>query len=460
MIIREDKKFVVYKKVLKESGIVLYVGEGTRERAYEPYRSNTEFNKLVDLNLVETIIVEENLTKGQAQTGESILIDKYGLDNLYNVQNGKSSITEGDIEDNNPVIDLLKCAIDITFNRYNAEDIITPNHIISEIVDSIFYTPNFDPYTATYLNPISRLGEFYKYITDELGVETVKNKFTMINDNIDKAAMFYLVGNSNGAKMQDVKIINEDFGDFNTANKYDVIIMNPPFINKGEKFIIKCIDMLKPNGYLGCVMSPFWRSVTTTLGKKAYYKMLQKGGFHMIHMYSKEETSDLFGRDIGLVDTFVWQKGAEINNTKIINQQGDEYQVDLKKYPQAPPVLPSYIYDKYFDQVNGIKWYRFPANGGNTKKYPLVNTFTDCITNKEFKCCDKTIEKSKGKKVIIDMNIKKYYIDNVVNDKLMFFFNNDKERDTIVNALDFVIDNRDLFRDKQNAWIPGIKINE
>ena len=269
-------------------------------------------------------------------------------------------------------------------------------------------------------------------------------------------------------EFQDVKIINENFNQFETDERYDVIIMNPPFVHYGEKFIIKCMHLLKPNGYLGCVMSPTWRSITTKLGNKAYHKMLQSGGFHMIHMYSAKDTTELFGRNIGQVDTFVWQKGVEINNTKIINQNGDEYHTDLSKYPQAPPVLPSYIYDKYFDQENGLKWYRFGHT--NDKSYgPSDNISIDCITGKEFKCNDANIKKTQGKKIFIDALLSNYHIDDVgdvvCNDNRMFFFDTDKEKHSITDALDFIIDNdyKNLFVTslgrKFHAFIPGIRVS-
>ena len=60
MTIREDNNFVVYEKVLKNLGTVLYVGEGTPSRANEPHRSNDEFNKLVDAGNT-VMVIEHNL---------------------------------------------------------------------------------------------------------------------------------------------------------------------------------------------------------------------------------------------------------------------------------------------------------------------------------------------------------------------------------------------------------------
>lgn len=120
-----------------------------------------------------------------------------------------------------------------------------------------------------------------------------------------------------------------------------------------------------------------------------------------------------------------------------------------------------------------LKWYRFThprdrAYGSADKAYGSAdNTFVDVITGKEFRCNDATIIKTKGKKVIIDHLLSKYFIDNigdvVVNDRYMLFFDTDQQRDKIVAALQWILDNdyNDLFitlvGGVNNLYIPGIR---
>jgi len=110
--------------------------------------------------------------------------------------------------------------------------------------------------------------------------------------------------------MTDILMFNQDLNTIETNKLYDVIIMNPPFVGVGEKFIQKCMELLKPGGYLGCVMSPTWRSVVLPKNqhKKTYSRMVREGEFIMIHMYSPSDTTKAFGKNIGQVDTFVWRK--------------------------------------------------------------------------------------------------------------------------------------------------------
>ena len=277
--------------------------------------------------------------------------------------------------------------------------------------------------------------------------------------------------------MHNIKIINDDFNNFNTNEKYDVILMNPPFVKFGVKFIEKCMNMLNDKGFLGVVIHPNWRSVSTTKkydksinkcqDKKLYTKMLNQGAFHFIHMYSIENTTELFKQAIGQVDTFVWQKGVSIDNTKIINSRNEEYTCNLNNYSQTPPVLPTYIYDKYFDQTNGIKWNRF-TNPKNLS-YRITNIkFTDKTNNKEYTCNQINVDKTKGKKIYVNMNFSKYIIDDIgddiVNDKTVFYFNTTIERNSIIKTLNFIIDNKlqDVFTSQcgsfKSAMISGIKI--
>jgi len=473
---KEKSNFVVYEKVLRSLDQTVYVGMGSLERANRKNYDNEELQKLFNDGLIETKIVHENLTEGEAKRIEALLIAKHGIDHLYNETIGTKGY-EDDKLDEDDVKTIYKTGIDqlievvkMSSIDFTIKDRATPVAIGNEIIDTILNSRGFSVDGKKILNPNSRSGELFKQISDRVGIDAIKNNFTMIESDIAKIQVFLSNGNMNGAKMQDIIFVNEDFDKWETTERYDVIIMNPPFVGVGEKFIKKCMALLKDKGFLGCVMSPTWRSVSSRSGNqrsKTYTKMLEEGGFHYIHMYSSDDTTKAFNKAIGQVDTFVWQKGVKIDNTKIINLNGDEFYYDLNNYPQTPPVLPSYIYDKLFDQVNGLKWDVW-TNPRNKTYGPADIEFVDALSNKDCMCNSTTVEKTKGKKVMADEEFSRYYTDNIGNEisasHYTFYFNTDDERDVIIKLINNLIDNNltYLFKNRSSkihTFIPGIRIN-
>ncbi len=471
--IPEEKIYYHYIWYWIHSGITCYHGHGKGGRINAIHDKQEKMQKLKNQGIIATKSIKENLTKGEAQSLEASGIKEdiaKGI-KLFNKQSGNSKIFIKSKSNKVSTDEQLRLFYQNIIKNNIVEEKVTPTPIINEIINVITSSSGFTiDENFSIFNPKSRFGEWVRPLCDKLGTDIIKgngNTLTM-NDTKLNMSVFFCTDYSKGINMNDVLVINEDFDKWNTTEKYYVILMNPPFIKFGEKFILKCMNLLKDGGYLGCVMSPTWRSIVTDKGqhKKAYTKMVKQGGFHYIHMYNTNDTSNLFKQNIGQVDTFVWQKGVKINNTTIINQRGDKYQVNLNKYPQAPPVLPSYIYDKYFDQINGIKWYRFTHP--NDKSYgPSNNVFISCIDKKEFKCNDTNIKNSMGKKIIVDQRLNSMFVDKkgdiISNQEFIFFFNINKKRSFIIKNISFMMQNKDLFMitsSIQSASIPGIKINE
>jgi len=148
--------------------------------------------------------------------------------------------------------------------------------------------------------------------------------------------------------------------------------------------------------------------------------------------------------------------------TKITNTNSDVYYYDLTDYKQTVPVLPKQLYDSWFDQSSGLKWVTVPAKGGATIP------FYDVLGNvkKVRYTTTNIIKRTKGKKVLVDHNFNDYYVDDVgdviSNNHYIFFYDDNKERDCIINTLQFLIDNnlRDLFKNRGgfvNTYIPAIR---
>jgi uncharacterized membrane protein len=93
----------------------------------------------------------------------------------------------------------------------------------------------------------------------------------------------------------------------------------------------------------------------------------------------------------------------------------------------------------------------------------------DKVLNKKVYCNKTTVERTKGKKVMVDENFSKYYIDNIGNEisasHHTFYFNTDDEMDVIIKLINNLIDNNltYLFKNRSSmihTFIPGIRIND
>lgn len=485
---RERKDYVVYEYFFRYMpNIIVYVGSGDKNRPYDK-RTDDIFNQLISLDHVGVRIIKKNLTKGESLMIETLKIAEYkerGMacfnKNIGTTGYEDASIGKENLNNNSDVEILIDMATKST-HEYSISDNTTPNIISNEIINTILNSSNFSIENKSIFNPCCRTGEFYHQLINKVGND-VNFSFAMLDKDRAKLLAFNLKniskpiiympksGYISGERMNCITLYYEDFNIFKTSEKYDIIILNPPFIRFGEKFIKKCITLLKDGGFLGVVMSPTWRSISSKSGNqmnKTYTKMLKEGGFHYIHMYSADDTTKAFNKSIGQVDTFVWQKGVKINNTRIVNVNGDEFYYDLANYPQTPPVLPSYVYDKLFDQVGGLKWDVWTHPRDNAYG-PVDIEFMDKLHNRKCYCNSTTVEKTKGKKIMVDENFSKYFIDNIGNEisasHYTFYYNTDNEKDAIVKTIKYLIDNNItyLFKNRSSkihTFIPGIKIND
>jgi len=460
--IPEDKNHYVYIWFYILTKVPVYVGEGSGGRVTGRHFDDLE--KLRNEGLVDFQIVADKLTKGQAETLETELLNSFKDLPLLNKQGGKSSSVIDIYEPKQSIEDNITSVIEGAIHTGYSKDQPTPSPIIHELINSVAHSPNFDPKGKDYINLNCRFGEFYTPLHDKIGADNIKNRMTMV----DKTAnLVVFLGSRNlpeDVKMNEVICINHSFADWSTENRYDVAIMNPPFNKFGEPFIIKSAGLLNNNGYLAVVMSQYWRSIGRDPKKaltKTYNILRMNGGFHMIHMYSAKDTTEMFKRSIGQVDTFVWQKGAKINNTKVINGRGDEYFCDLNNYPQAPPVLPPYIYNQYFDQTSNLRWL---WNTHLTDSNTIIDVeFEDIITGKTMMCNQRNVELTKVPKIMFDTKLNQLIIDEkgeyISNGYRFYPITNNEDKNSVIRSLTFIMDNgyKDLFMNKDNVYIPNIK---
>ncbi len=96
-------KFYVYELIDPDSGEVFYVGKGWGNRVYshlkkaikgDPSEKADKIRKILQKGQKpELNIVDSGMTEEEAYDLEGKLIDKYGIDNLTNVQRGQQQIT-------------------------------------------------------------------------------------------------------------------------------------------------------------------------------------------------------------------------------------------------------------------------------------------------------------------------------------------------------------------------------
>ena len=103
----------------------------------------------------------------------------------------------------------------------------TPNHLISKMVSKIQ-----NKEAKTYLDPSAGKGDIINYLKD-----TYKYQIDQVDAiEIDETLQATLKGKG-------IHVIDSDFLQFAGADKYDVIIANPPF-DDGDKHLLKAIDIM------------------------------------------------------------------------------------------------------------------------------------------------------------------------------------------------------------------------
>ena len=113
-----------------------------------------------------------------------------------------------------------------------------------------------------------------------------------------------------------LNIIYEDFLKYNFKdNKYDLIIMNPPFTYTAE-FINKCYELLNDNGYMICLCQNNTLKLTKNI--QLLNKLNENGLFISLRKYTDEH---LFkNASIGVI-IFTYQKHINKDNKQLTNKK-------------------------------------------------------------------------------------------------------------------------------------------
>ena len=179
--------------------------------------------------------------------------------------------------------------------------------------------------------------------------------------------------------------------------KFDIIIGNPPWNKpkigklKGsyggrtlwDKFIIKSLECLKPNGYLGFINPAGWRGVGQL---NHLWNTMKHKQIVYLHIYSVNDGGNYF--NVGSrFDLYVLQNTDNTIPTEVIDELGETHQFKLNDMP----FLPNYGYREIgsiltniqegVDVIYDTSYHTSKKHMSKTKtekfKYPIVHSITN-----------------------------------------------------------------------------------
>lgn len=242
-------------------------------------------------------------------------------------------------------------------------EVMTPSVLIHEILDNlpkkVWTEPEFK-----WLDPAAGSGNFFMLVYNRLMRSLVKIPMTRRREHILTKMLYMVEINPDNTKIlrklfgKEANIETRDFLDnSNSSSIFDVIIGNPPFqstkkdkyvgaVGKKtlwDKFIVKSLNLLNNNGFLGFITPANWRRPEAEL----YNKMTKENHLHFLHIYSKSQGKEIF--HVGTrFDVYIIQKresstdyAGDSSRTTIIDEMGEiDHDFDMKKWP----FLPNYNY--------------------------------------------------------------------------------------------------------------------
>jgi hypothetical protein len=246
-------------------------------------------------------------------------------------------------------------------NKYG--EVMTPPILINEILDQLPKSVWSNP-DLSWLDPCAGTGKFFLLVYQRL-MRGLAKKIPNINTrktHISK--MLYMVElnpknirslkNDFSKSIKPENIIHADFLQTNAfdSKKIDIILANPPYqVEKTEtykgsqgsakilwdKFILKSLDLLTPNGYMGFITPANWRRPDHPL----YKKMFQENTLEYLHIYGKAKGRAIFGVDTRF-DIYIIRKQPSNIKTKIIDEKEKTHNILAQKWP----FLPNYCYNE------------------------------------------------------------------------------------------------------------------
>lgn len=122
----------------------------------------------------------------------------------------------------------------------------TPTNLINKMLDKVDFNK-----TKTILEPSAGSGNIVEVVKERIksnrGYYNRNIDYDIDTIEIDKNLQHILKG-------KDFRVVHDDFLTYNTFKRYNLIIMNPPFLN-GDKHLLKAIKMQKKGGQIVCILN-------------------------------------------------------------------------------------------------------------------------------------------------------------------------------------------------------------
>jgi Eco57I restriction-modification methylase len=241
-------------------------------------------------------------------------------------------------------------------------EIMTPIELVEEMLDTLPPTVWMSP-NLKWLDPCNGVGTFISVVVQRLmkGLEwTIPNeeaRYKHIIENMiyicelqPKNIFLYLYAfdpenryalNIHNGSFLD-KGFNDRMGEWG-IEKFDVIVMNPPYQEQKEgnrktqtlwdKFIFKTIENLNEGGYLTAVHPSGWRNVDGMF--KDIQKLLRSKQILYLEFHNEKDGLKTFGAETRY-DFYCLQNVSCTLNTKVKCQDGKIERVDISKLEFIP----------------------------------------------------------------------------------------------------------------------------
>jgi len=312
---------------------------------------NSEKNVLDILNTREPELFKDVVG---IEVGEFEKLVNSGMINLFRLTKAIESFHIKEmLEDKCGLIEQLKKKKELLshLNPYSSQEIMTPIKLVEEILDKM--DEKVWTLENTWCDPSVKSGIFLLEIVIRLLEKFGENKYEYIIEEglvdgfaLSKQAELLVKACLPGIDIRsDIKIIDMEKKEM---PKFDCVIMNPPYQDNTKKvkdkahgaslrgaslwpkFVEKCFEFLKEDGYLAAIHPPRWRRPEDKM-----WNLLSKKQMEYLSIHSREEGVKTFGATTRY-DWYILQNKESYKETIIKDEKGNIIEKNLSELSWLP----------------------------------------------------------------------------------------------------------------------------